>query len=110
MNVPANDKVLYFNNGANDGFSAPAKALRYIDQTAANTAALKFMDPATISGGSPQVQVTVTVTDFKTFCEDMANEIAFGSNAFVVVSDEVNSVFLNSNVTATGGIELDFTA
>ena len=110
MNVPSKEKFLYFNNGANDGFSAPASELRYIDQTGANTAALKFNAAGTLTSGSPQVQVTVTVTDFKTFCEDMANEIAFGSSTFVVVSDEVNSVFLNSNVTATGGIELDFTA
>lgn len=110
MNVPANDKLLYFNNGTDDGFSAPAKALRYIDQTATNTAALKFMDPATLSSGSPQVQVTVTVTNFKTFCQDMANEMAFGNNAFIVVADDTNSVYLNSNVTATAGIELDFTA
>ena len=112
MNVPSKDKFLYFNDSAeaNNGFAAPASELRYIDQTGANTAALKFMNPATISGGSPQVQVTVNVTDFKTFCEDMANEMAFGNSTFVVVADDANSVTLNSNVTSMGGIELDFTA
>jgi len=104
--------MLYFNDSAeaNNGFAAPANELRYIDQTGANSAALKFMNPATQSGGSPQVQVTVTVTNFKTFCQDIANEIAFGNSAFVVVADDANSVMLNSNVTAMGGIELDFTA
>jgi len=112
MNVPASNKILYFNDSAeaNNGFAAPASELRYIDQTGANTAALKFIAPATISGGSPQVQVVVNVTDFKTFCEDLTNEIAFGGSAFVVVADDVNSVTLNSNVTSMGGIELDFTA
>ena len=112
MNVPSTNKMLYFNDSAesNNGFAVPATELRYIDQTGAITAALKFNDAGTLTSGSPQVQVTVNVTNFKTFCQDMANEIAFGNSAFIVVADDAGSVMLNSNVTSMGGIELDFTA
>ena len=107
MNVPANNKFLYFatGDGANlTGEAAfyPVSAFRGADPASATTVNLFFtpQEVTAVATGDDVDVVTLTITSGSVVnvLEALANEIAFG-NSTVIKVDSDNNVFFNSNVT-----------
>ena len=107
MNVPANNKFLYFSSG--DGVNAtgeaaiyPVSAFRGADCAGADAIDL-FFTPQQIttvatSDDTDTIRLTITSGKMSEVLEALANEIAFGNNTVIKV-DADNSVFFNSDVT-----------
>lgn len=113
MNVPANNKFLYFSTGAGDDGNNkaaiyPVSALRGAEASGAATIDL-FFSPQRIttvaaSDDTDTIRITFTGT-MAAALESIGNEIAFGNDAVIKV-DSTNSLFFNTAVTACNTITL----
>ena len=73
---------------------------------------LQFSDVASLTNGSPAATAEITVANEtqKEVMEAIVKELVFGNNPFVVIADEVNSVYLTSNITACNAVTFDTSA
>ena len=101
MNVPANNKFLYFANAVDDVLCMPLSNLISIDHTAGDTVEFAFEDEL---NGNAVVQCTTASNAEKEFIQQVINEINFGNDAMIVVADDDHSVYLSSNVTAVASL------
>ena len=112
MNVPSKDKMLYLASGADAAICFKASELRGLRMDADDSIVLQFSNVASLTNGSPSATAEITVGNEKQkeVMEAISNEIAFGNNAFVVIADEVNSVYLTSDITACDAVTFDTNA
>jgi len=112
MNVPASNKFLYFAVDGDNAAMFPASQFRggYLD--ADDSLVLQFRDFDSLTNGAPDAHVEITVADetHKAVLESIANEIAFGNSAFVVVADDDADVLLTSNISSCDAIDIDLDA
>lgn len=104
MNVPSNNKFLYFANAVDDVLCMPLSNLISIDHTAGDTVEFSFNDDV---NGNTVVQCTTASNAEKEFIQQVVNEINFGNDAMIVVADDDHSVYLSSNVTAVASLSRD---
>jgi hypothetical protein len=112
MNVPSNNKMLYLASGADAAFCFRAHELRGLHMDGDDSIVLQFSDVASLTQGSPNATAEITVANEKQkeVMQAIANEIAFGNSAFVVIADEVNSVYLTTDITSCDAVTFDTNA
>ena len=97
------DKFLYFSSGADNTHCYPVSALKKIDNGASNRLDLFFHPGAAgADGGQDQIKLTIADGKEKVIIQDLVAAINAHPNGdpFVVVADDENSVYVNSNITA----------
>ena len=97
------DKFLYFSSGANNTHCYPVSALKKIDNGASNRLDLFFHPGAAGADGSlDQIKLTIVDASEKTIVQDLVAAINAHPNGdpLVVVADDENGVYVNSNITA----------
>tara|TARA_R100000030_G_scaffold59648_4_gene44945 strand:- start:9992 stop:10330 length:339 start_codon:yes stop_codon:yes gene_type:complete len=109
MNVPAKDKMLYFAATADAAICFKASELRGMHMLTDDVITFQFSNVATLTNGSPNANATISISSEKQkeVMEAISNELAFGNNAFVVIADQVNSAFFNSDITGCTGVTFD---
>lgn len=111
MNVPGNNKFLYFNEttgfgAANNMGCYPVSAIkgfRNIDATSLVielTPQLAIPDSDDTAAAQDSVDLTIASNTHKAVIDSILNEITFGSNVNVVVFDGVSGNSINSNITS----------
>ena len=98
---------LYFADAANNAQVYPATALLGAAQTAATTVAV-YLAPLTNDASDRDVQtLTVTSGTGKEVIESIvraANQPVNQTGGFVVVADDVNSIYVNADITAVSDL------
>jgi len=112
MNIPFEHKMLYLSSGADAAMCFKATELRGMRMDADDSIILQFSDVASLTNGSPAATAEITVANEtqKEVMEAIVKELVFGNNPFVVIADEVNSVYLTSNITACDAVTFDTSA
>ncbi len=94
-------KFLQFIDAADDAATYPADNLIAMTVAADATLILKF-SPGSLGTGQAAsldiVTITITADTEKAVMKAIADEIALGSTPTIVVCDDVNSLFLHSNI------------
>lgn len=93
-------KFLYFDGGSDNAMTFPVDRLLSIDQLDNTSVLMTFEHVLGTSSSHTKVDLTVTAGTEKAVMESISNAIAFSKDQFVVVADSVNSIFVNSSITA----------
>tara|TARA_R100001591_G_C4269894_1_gene162153 strand:+ start:252 stop:608 length:357 start_codon:yes stop_codon:yes gene_type:complete len=108
MNVPASNKFLYFMEETDGVFDEAQDAVCYPLSSfqgfgASGTDTTLLLHFSGLLGQDEDaydvVTLTITANTQKEVIEAIVNEIAFGNSATIVVSDDSNSVFVDSRIT-----------
>ena len=94
-------KFMHFYNAADDAITLPAESLVSMDQTTNTNVRLAFADDG---GTSNTVDLTITAGKEKDVMKSISEAIAFGKEQFLVVADDVNSVYADANITAVAAV------
>ena len=97
------DKFLYFSSGADNTHCYPVSSLAKIDNGSSTRLDLFFHPGAAgADGGQDQIKLTIADGKEKVIIQDLVAAINAHPNGdpFVVVADDENSVYVNSNITA----------
>jgi len=93
-------KFLYFDGGSDNAMTFPVDRLLSIDQLDNTSVLMTFEHVLGTSSSHTKVDLTVTAGTEKAVMESISNAISFSKDQFVVVADSVNSIFVNSSITA----------
>ena len=93
-------KFLHFDGGSDNAMTFPVDRLLSIDQLDNTSVLMTFEHVLGTSSSHTKVDLTVTAGTEKAVMESISNAIAFSKDQFVVVADSVNSIFVNSSITA----------
>ena len=104
------NKFLYFADSANEQYIVPVGRLLGADDTDADTIVLNFEDMNGNSGDVSQVTIDISSGTAKTVLTSIGNAIALGKESVIVVADDVNSVYIDANITSVTGIAHNVTA
>jgi len=97
------DKFLYFSSGADNTHCYPVSSLAKIDNGSSTRLDLFFHPGAAgADGGQDQIKLTIADGKEKVIIQDLVAAINAHPNGdpFVVVADDENGVYVNSNITA----------
>ena len=97
------DKFLYFSAGADNTHCYPVSSLAKIDNGSSTRLDLFFHPGAAgADGGQDQIKLTIADGKEKVIIQDLVAAINAHPNGdpFVVVADDENGVYVNSNITA----------
>ena len=97
------DKFLYFSSGADNTHCYPVSSLAKIDNGTSTRLDLFFHPGAAgADGGQDQIKLTIADGKEKVIIQDLVAAINAHPNGdpFVVVADDENGVYVNSNITA----------
>ena len=99
MNVSANNKYFVFIDAADDAAMFPVGNLQSATVAGDGAVIMKF-SPGSLGLGQAVsldiVTVTIAGDGEKAFFNAIANEVAFGNSAAIIVADDVNSVYLGT--------------
>ena len=104
------NKFLYFADSANEQYIVPAGRLLGADDTDADTIVLNFEDMNGTTGEVSQVTIDISSGTAKTVLTSIGNAIALGKESVIVVADDVNSVYIDANITSITGITHNVTS
>ena len=96
------EKYLYFSTGADNTHCYPVSSLAKIDNGSSTRLDLFFHPGAAgADGGQDQIKLTIADGKEKAIIQDLVANINAHPNGdpFIVVADQENSVFVNSNIT-----------
>jgi len=101
-------KFLFFQNNAydssiypNDGALIPADRLADMQVSADGTdLTLSFYSMVETKGADTSIVLSITEDTGREVMAAIAEEIAFGREAFIIVADEANGDFIHGDVTA----------
>lgn len=93
-------KYLYFRNNQND--VAMIRTDRLADMTVTSTTdlTLSFYSMVLTRGSATELVLSTEENTGNTIMEAISDEIAFGEDAFIIVADDHNDVYLHSDITA----------
>lgn len=93
------NKFLYFANSTTDAGAIPVSLLREI-QISASSDLLRFKFKDVGDGIGQEISISCSTTEDKAdkVVSSIANEIAFGTNPFIVIADEINNEFIHSDL------------
>ena len=94
-------KFMHFYNAADDAITLPADNLVAMDQTTDTNVRLVFSDDG---GTSNTVDLTIDAGYEKSVMKSISEAVAFGKDQFLVVADDVNSDYLDANITAVAAV------
>ena len=94
-------KFLHFYNAADDALTLPAERLVSMDQTTNTNIRLAFADDG---GTSNTVDLTITAGKEKEVMQAISEAVAFGKEQFLVIADDVNSVYVDANIDAVAAV------
>ena len=111
MNVPSNNKMLYFMEQTDGAFDAARDAVCYpissfkgFQANGTTTELVMQFDgilgPTLENDAYDIVTLTITANKQKEVIEAINNEIAFGGSATISIADDSNSVYADSRITA----------
>ena len=94
-------KFLYFADSATAQYIVPVDRFLGGDDTDADTIVLNFEDMNGSTGDVSQVTIDVISGTAKTVLTAICNAVATqgGKNQVIVVADDVNSLYVDSNIT-----------
>ena len=104
------NKFLYFADSANEQYIVPAGRLLGADDTDADTIVLNFEDMNGTTGEVSQVTIDISSGTAKTVLTSIGNAIALSKESVIVVADDVNSVYIDGNITSITGITHNVTS
>jgi len=104
------NKFLYFADSANEQYIVPAGRLLGADDTDADTIVLNFEDMNGTTGEVSQVTIDVSSGTAKTVLTSIGNAISLGKESVIVVADDVNSAYIDANITSVTGITHNVTS
>jgi len=111
-------KYLYFSKGGDedaidDIVCVPVSQFRGFLISAADAVSLGMYFSRTlegVGGGDDEpfdlVDLVIASGTAKTVCKSIVEAINFGKDPFIVVADDTNSVYLDTNVTSIAGITI----
>jgi len=93
-------KYLYFDAGTETALSIPANRLLSMDHTADDKIVLSFEDIDAVAGATTDVELTINTGKEKKVMETITESVHGGRDNFLVIADSVNSIFVDSDITA----------
>jgi hypothetical protein len=93
-------KYLYFDAGTETALSIPANRLLSMDHTADDKIVLSFEDIDAVAGATTDVELTINAGKEKKVMETITESVHGGRDNFLVIADSVNSIFVDSDITA----------
>ena len=99
-------KYLQFIDAGDDAATYPAERLISMTCAANATLLLHFESSVGKNDGGDTVTLTITADKEKDVMEVIANAIAYGQDAVVIIADDVANQYLDSRITACA-ISLD---
>jgi len=94
-------KFLYFANTTADTALLLADSLVLMEIDAdGDSLEMHFKDVHGNLGDSTMIALTITQHSGPDIMSAITEEIAFGDDAMIVIADEVNSIFINGDITA----------
>ena len=103
-------KYLYFADSATAQYIVPSDRLLGIDDTDADTIVLNFEDMNGSTGDVSQVTIDVASGTAKTVMTSIGNAISLARESVVVIADDVNSAYIDANITSVTGIAHNVTS
>ena len=103
-------KFLYFADSATAQYIVPIDRFLGADDTDADTIVLNFEDMNGSSGDVSQVTIDVASGAAKTVLTAIFNAVATGKDQVIVVADDVNSLYIDGNISSITGIAHNVTA
>ena len=103
-------KFLYFADSATAQYIVPIDRFLGADDTDADTIVLNFEDMNGSSGDVSQVTIDVASGTAKTVLTAIFNAVATGKDQVIVVADDVNSLYIDGNISSITGIAHNVTA
>ena len=103
-------KFLYFADSATAQYIVPIDRFLGADDTDADTIVLNFEDMNGSSGDVSQVTIDVASGTAKTVLTAIFNAVATGKDQVIVVADDVNSLYIDRNISSITGIAHNVTA
>jgi len=97
-------KYLYFADSATAQYIVPSDRLLGIDNSDADTIVLNFEDMNGSTGEVSQVTIDVASGTAKTVMTSIGNAISLARESVVVIADDVNSAYIDANITSVTGI------
>jgi hypothetical protein len=101
QNTQLVEKFLFFGDGNNDSYMYPLSKLHSVIHDSDTTIEIYFKsatDPAVVA--NDKVTLTIASGSEKTVMQAIADACADAfSNSMIVIADNVNQVYLNSNIT-----------
>ena len=94
-------KFLFFANSTADAvlFLSDDLVLMEIDADG-DSLEMHFKSLSGTLGGSTMIPLTITTDSGPDVMSAITEEIAFGEDPMIVIADEINSIFLHSDITA----------
>lgn len=103
-------KYLYFADSANAQYIVPSDRLLGIDDTDADTIVLNFEDMNGSTGDVSQVTIDIASGTAKTVMTSIGDAISLARESVVVIADDVNSAYIDPNITSVTGIAHNVTS
>lgn len=94
------EKYLYFDGGSNNAIALSPDRLLAIDQLDDTSLLMTFEHVLGTSSSNTKVDLTIVSGTEKAVINSIVQSISFSKDPFVVVADSVNSIFINSSITA----------
>jgi len=95
-------KYLYFDPTGNNAITLPADSLISMDQTDNTSISLVFEDD--VAGTSTAIDLTVGADKEKDVMKSISEAIAFGKDQFLVIADDTNSEYVDSNISSIASV------
>lgn len=100
-------KFLYFRNSTTDSLMLAADNLIGLEvDTNSDNVTFTFQDEFDGPGGSTIPHVTITAKKGREVMEAISQEIRHGKQAFITVADDVDKIYLNSDITSANAVQL----
>jgi len=94
-------KFLFFANSTADAVLFLSDDLILMDIDAdGDSLEMHFKSLSGTLGGSTTIPLTITTDSGPDVMSAITEEIAFGEDPMIVIADEINSIFLHSDITA----------
>ena len=103
-------KYLYFADSANAQYIVPSDRLLGIDDTDADTIVLNFEDMNGSTGDVSQVTIDIASGTAKTVMTSIGDAISLARESVVVIADDVNSAYIDPNITSVTSIAHNVTS
>ncbi len=97
------ERYCFFMNTTSDNILLPVSGFLGIDATSATNLSMTFKSVAG-DADEASIQLTVTTGKAKEVCNAIVDAISFSKDPFVVIADDVNSVFIHPDLTACSTI------
>ena len=95
-------KFLFFANSTSDAalLLADDLVLISINPTSGTSLEMHFKDVNGNLGATTVIELTIVDNTGDSVTANIMQEITFGDEAMIVIADEINSIFLDDNITA----------